>query len=306
MTIVHLVAHLQARDVSLVPGLAGERLGRPPAGLGPTQLARRHRGGEGLGQRVWHGLRGAFPQTFGAVLMPDHLHLVSRVKDPAQARRTLAHVLRGVSAGLGPATWQPVPPSEPVPDLHHLRRVLRYVALNPCRAHPQLAADPLEWLPSTHRDLVGATVDPWVRAEDLAALLREPVAGFAERWHRYVSTDPSVHLEGTPLPALEPGLLEACTLPDLRRAVSRACCCPEDDLQRRGSLRDLLLMLAHHLTGLDRTALATECGLARTTLWRARQKPVEDRHVRAVLLTLADPRLRGRARPDGDPREMLG
>ncbi len=62
----------------------------------------------------------------------------------------------------------------------------------------------LAWPWSTHRGALGAEADPWVRAEELAAVLGRPARGFGEWLHGYVSGDPDVNLAGTPAPVRDP------------------------------------------------------------------------------------------------------
>jgi hypothetical protein len=65
------------------------------------------------------------------------------------------------------------------------------VHLNPSRS--SLVTDPLVWPFSTHRDACGLAVPGVVpREHDV------------ERFHRYVSSDPRVAVNGTPLPTLRP------------------------------------------------------------------------------------------------------
>jgi hypothetical protein len=156
--------------------------------------------------RAWRALSAALATALAAVLMPTHLHLLVAAADPDELRRGLGALLSGLtrSGAFGPARrlWEPVPPPEPVPDRCHLRRLVRYLALNPCR--DGLCADPLSWLWSTHRDVMGAAVEPWVTPERLAAALRESPRGFAAAHHAYVAADPTVDVNGTPPPRPAP------------------------------------------------------------------------------------------------------
>ncbi len=149
--------------------------------------------------RAWSLLRHAFPRALAACLMPNHLHLIGPGDDPERDRRSVSRVLVTLMSGRGPGHWEPVPVPAVVPDLRHLRRQVRYVALNPCR--DGLCRDPLEWPWSTHRDVMGAVVDPWLTADSLAAAFGERATGFRSRLQTYVSADPSVSTRGTSVPS---------------------------------------------------------------------------------------------------------
>lgn len=146
------------------------------------------------GCRLFDALRRAFPELVGLVLMPDHLHLMLPHADRGgRLPKVLSGYTRWLtakSAGrVGTHLWQPIPPAEPLADAQKIRRSIRYLQLNPCRKG--LAPDPLSWPLSTHRDLLGFSTSPMT-------LVGESAAAF----HRYVSSDPSVCTEGSPIPAI--------------------------------------------------------------------------------------------------------
>ena len=118
---------------------------------------------------IWSKLRKAFPAALAAVLMPNHIHVLSPSECPDAAQRRLRDVLGGFTRHQHPGSavpvWVPPPIPTTIPDRRHLARQVRYVALNPCRAG--LAPDPLTWPWSTHRDVIGAISHPWVPAERL-------------------------------------------------------------------------------------------------------------------------------------------
>ena len=238
--------------------------------------------------------------------MPNHLHLLLDATDPERERTRLAHVLGSVFRGEGRGTWKPMPPPERITQGLHLWRQIRYVHLNPCRA--ELVKDPLEWPWSTHRGVVGAEVDPWVSARDLAAALGEQTHGFRERLHAYVSGDPSVQVAGTPFPTLAPARrIAAVPLDVVRRAALAAT------PWSRGSERlRAIVVLAQHQGWFDANVVAEACGVT----------PQAVRHLRRggeptapALLCLGDARLQLGARslrlrlrakpilPFGSPRE---
>src|SRR5687767_13208298 len=100
---------------------------------------------------AWERLRQLYPDALAATLMPDHLHLVI----PAtENEHRLGGFLGSVSRQLGVRNlWQRLAIPTPLPNRKHLRRTVRYLALNPCR--DQLCSDPLEWIWSTYRDVIG-------------------------------------------------------------------------------------------------------------------------------------------------------
>ncbi len=141
------------------------------------------------GVRLYALVASAFPGLVALCVMPDHVHLLlphgeglGRLRDVMSAFARWRRQHRGEPSG---STWERAPEPEFVPPDKELR-VLRYVHLNPCRKG--LVDDPLAWPLSTHRELVGL------------------VPGSAEphprpRWlHTYVSSDPTVSVEGTTLP----------------------------------------------------------------------------------------------------------
>ena len=226
-------------------------------------------------RRMWRALRRTFPEALACCLMGNHLHLMVEA-DPARAVRALRRLIASQ-----PGWWMPpTPPKVLAGKREKVRRELRYILLNPCRA--RMVADPLEWVWSTHRDLVGASIDPWVPAERLAWL------GSPRELHAYISADPSVAVEGTPFPRVEPGP-EFFGLRDVWQATRRATRATDDEIRARGVPRRVFLQLAR-AQGFDRPAALGELvGCHRTTVFRAWQAaPV----YQPALLCLHDARLR--------------
>lgn len=172
-------------------------------------------------------MRAAFPDAYGAALMPDHPH-VAAAGDPAKLRWRMARVLGGFAKrhrlGLGIAE---VSVTGPVEDATKLLRLVRYIGLNAPRGG--LVPDPLAWVFSTHRDVVGAIADPWIDADRLAIAIARRGDGFGAWYHRYVSADPSVCTRGTepPQPA-EPTVMPSTPLARIADAVQAALRCPAD------------------------------------------------------------------------------
>jgi len=265
VAVVHLVAHLA---------------------LGRRDLAEFE-----LAQRVWEGMKAAFPAALAAMVIPDHVHMAAEEDDPDGGRRRLARALSRASYGRGRGLWLPVPQPEVVRE-GKLRRVVRYVALNPCRR--RLVGDPLAWQWSTYRDVMGVAVDPWVTDERLARALGERREGFRRRFHGYVTRDERVDVGARAYPekaALDPPKLWQ---PDeLALAVTSALRLPLDALRRKGTgpARKLLVALARTVRMNDTSALARLCGITPTAirLMKPRFTQVE---LDAALLCLESERLR--------------
>ncbi len=189
---------------------------------------------EPLAPVVWGALRRAFPTALGCVLMPNHLHLIAVEPSGEIAVTKLRAVMSGVRrsvAGKG-LVWERAPAPVAVPDAFHLLRQLRYVALNPARAG--LIDDPLAWMWSTHRDVGGAVVDPWVRAETIARRLGQSLHEFARTHHGYVSADPTVRVDGTPFPvAASPSRIAEHPLGTIAAAARAATRASAIDIRRR-------------------------------------------------------------------------
>jgi hypothetical protein len=171
-----------------------------------------------------------------------------------------------------------------------LARQVRYVALNPCRA--RLVSCPLAWPWSTHRDVVGCVLDPWVTSERLAAALGQRAHGFAARHHAYVSGDPRARVEGTPLPtAAEPTELSRFSLRHIAEAVAAATRAPLDAVRHRGFSRALFVPLAFDQGWVHVARLAQLCNCSARTITRLSQTIDQDA-LRIARLCLGDARLR--------------
>jgi hypothetical protein len=227
---------------------------------------------------LWWRLRRMFEHVLAACLMPDHLHVLVHAASADALRRLVGYQLGAFARELGAGPqWQPVPPPLPVLGDDKLERQMRYALLNPVRAG--FVGDPASWLWSTHRDVIGARADPWVTPVELAVALGRPDEGFVEWFHRYVSSDPSVAVDGSPLPLLATG----GTLDEIARAVS--CAATEDVTRRR-----LFALVAAHV-GHPRRVIAAELGISPDTVTRWTRRPAPEL-LRAGLLCLGDERLR--------------
>ena len=225
--------------------------------------------------RMWVMLNKAWPDALAICLMSNHLHVIVD-GDPKALRIRLARICGRHASGLG-RVWQPVPEPTPISGLDKLRRQVRYVALNPCRAG--LCTDPLGWLWSTHLDVVLGR-----RADILVALQTGLVAH-----HAYVSGDPSTDVEGTALPnAAALDGMSRFRLVDHGRAACVVARSGPEALRRRGPARSLFLRLAHE-DGWTRTApLMDITGMTRGGVSTAARLPVDTTE---GALVLGDPRL---------------
>lgn len=240
---------------------------------------------------AWVRLRALFPGALGAVLMPNHLHLIIPAGPDAKTTVPLAHCLAQLSSKLSlpPRTWE-VAATSVVPDSKHLARQVRYVALNPCR--DGLCKDPLEWKWSTYRGTLGAVADPWVRFDRLAGALGWESRGFRQRLHSYVSGDPSVHSEGTRFPVPAPS--REFALVPLERVAQAAIAATEAEpgaIRRRHRARTLFVLLAWHQGWRDAALVARYAQVDRKTLY-PKLKGRSDDLLAAGALCLGDDRLR--------------
>ncbi len=244
---------------------------------------------EPVAARLWHGLRKAFPLALAAILMPDHFHLILRCIDWRAARRRLAHVAAGAVWGLGRGTWWPIEPPREISNFKHLRRQVRYVHLNPNRDH--LVDDPARWLWSTHRDALGAVVQPWVSPTRLAAELRWVCPAFGDEFHHFVSADFTVDVGGTapPRPFVDRGGVVP-DLDDVIAAVAVARRTSVDTVLATPASRRLALGLAREV-GWNETPLLREVfGVSRRTVARSGLRR-DDPRLAPLLLILGDERL---------------
>lgn len=225
--------------------------------------------------RLWHAILRAVPGPTALCLMPNHIHLVCAESRAARVGRALSGFVRWRNARSG-ETGRLIarsPEPESIIGETKLRRQIRYVHLNPCRAH--LVQDPIAWPYSTHLDAVGLA-SPAVRKAYF-----EP-----HRLHAYISADPAVSPDGTELP-VPPGRL--LSLDEVLTGVTAAMRTPAELLlQRRAPGRQLLLECARGMTRASSTEIAGRFGCSRSSVQRVR--PVE---VPLVAALGTDPRLAG-------------
>ncbi|MCB9683542.1 MAG: hypothetical protein H6735_00715 [Alphaproteobacteria bacterium] len=219
------------------------------------------------GLALWRRVLRVAPRTVALVVMPDHLHLLHASDNRLELAQALSGYARWRNRARGERgrVFEPLPSAIPIGTGDKRSRAIRYVHLNPCRA--RLVSDPLAWPLSTHRDALGLALPAAIRAH------ADP-----EDFHRYVSSDPSVNVDGTELP-------KAGEAPDPERvlqAISALTRTPVAQLRCKGPARNLLVGAMRELCPEQPVSQ-----VHRTTAWRRRSIGVPTDRVVSVL---ADPR----------------
>lgn len=225
------------------------------------------------------------PHALAACVLPDHIHIV--VLGPESAARAAANrVVRSFSARMRVADVWDEPGVKPILNTKHLRRALRYSALNPVRA--RLIADPLAWPWSTHRGAIGAEAIPWVSAREMCTAIGVSTADPARWWHDRVGVDADSGLLRSPFPA-PPASTRVARIP-LERIVcaARSATLWEPEMQRRATCVELALEQGWR----DTRVLSEALGVAGSTIdrYKSRSGAREDA-MRAARLCLGDERL---------------
>jgi len=240
---------------------------------------------------LWAHAREAFPEAIAAVLMPSHPHLVVATTDVEEVKRRLGRLLGQLRRrfGIGAPLGRDVSASVILAG-DKLERQVRYVLLNPCR--DRLVRCPLAWPWTTHRDVVGAIVDPWVTAPRLATALGFPARDFVARHHAYVSGDPSAQVEGTALPVVASSTrMPTYGLRAIADATIAATRLPFPAIRQRGLARNLFVSLAYDQGWDHPTKLAEVCGCEARAIRRLATS-VDGPALAAARLCLGDVRLR--------------
>ncbi|OFZ81846.1 MAG: hypothetical protein A2583_10580 [Bdellovibrionales bacterium RIFOXYD1_FULL_53_11] len=186
-----------------------------------------------------------FPEHVAAVVMPNHFHILlpEEAKSENIPQKMGAFIATISKQKRLEKLWQKIPAPALIPDHYHLRRQVRYLALNPCRKG--LCADPLEWLWSSYREAMGAAVVSKDFGGRLAQSLRLSHAGFRVRFHSYVSGDPSVKVAGTPPPIpASPHVWAEHSITEVLRASAAALRLHPSEVRHRGPLRILFVHMA--------------------------------------------------------------
>lgn len=240
---------------------------------------------------AWALLSKLFPEMLAAVLMPNHLHLVvSESEGRSAVRKRIEGFLSGSSRRTGIVhLWQPIPDGQVIPDLKHVRRIVRYIALNPCRS--KLCRDPLEWYWSTYREVMGAVVESKQSPERLARELGVERLDFLSWLHPYVSGDPTVRVGGTALPtAATPAYLSEYSPGAILSASAAALRLPITAVQGRGPLRGLFIHLAIRHGWCRPKRLAEVCGLSERAVYHIAHQTMPP-GISSAELCLGDERL---------------
>lgn len=243
---------------------------------------------------LWARLRARFPAVFACVLMPDHLHLLVKFASAEALMKLMASELSGFTRSLkrGPGPlWKAVEDPRTIPNLKHLRRQIRYVHLNPCR--DKLASDPLEWEWSTHREYIGASALSWVDRKGVDEVFDYPSRLFGERFHHYVSSDPSVRVGGTLIPERVPPREIVASLSSVEWAVLQATRARSDSRHHPTPERRLMLLAAQRLGATGREHLSEWVGIRPRAIQDVLRAPVsarEEVELKAVFLLLSDRR----------------
>jgi hypothetical protein len=231
----------------------------------------------------WLRMRRTFPEAAAACLMPNHPHvLVEGERDDLRER--LCGLMSGLARHLQlPKLWEPAPTPTPIRTAEHLERQVKYVVLNPCRA--RITDDPLAWPWTTYRGLLGAELDPWVHAGDLAPVVHRPVDGFENALHAYVGNDASVSKSARRFPQPAPQGVAATPMTDIARAATSVT--PWGSRQLR---RDVAVALARHQGWRQSGVIGAALGCSARSIDRAR--PVRTGALHAAALALGTPALR--------------
>jgi len=241
---------------------------------------------DGVARWMMRALRRTWPEALSACLMPSHLHLLLACADAEQERKRLARIAAAFSQHSGQQrVWRPVESPRLVTDHAHLIRTIRYVHLNPCRS--RLVDDPLMWPYSTHRDVVGAVVDPWVPADRVAAAIRYRGRGFRDWYHQFVSSEARVAraLRDRLRPA-EPRLVPTVPLQTIVEAVVAATPWSTIHVRRRA-----VVLLAVHQGWDDPRLLARAANLTPRHV-RNLMRESSPEVLAAAAMCLGDARLR--------------
>jgi hypothetical protein len=239
---------------------------------------------------LWQRLRERFPHALAAVVLPNHLHLIADAGPDAAA--ALAPIVASAAQRFAPRGLGVVrhasPTARPVP-LHELEDRIIHVLRNPVRAG--YTDDPLRWEWTTLRDVVGATVDPWITAGRLATTLGRWPRRFVEDFCGECTRDPRTG-QSTPCPRpVRRSPRPRYSLPALWLATTMALRGLPRDRRRRDLARVMFLQLADHQGYGRDPAVARAAGASPRTHERIVALP-DASLLGPALVCLGDERLR--------------
>lgn len=227
--------------------------------------------------------------------MPNHIHLMVITSKPDRAKWSLSVELRAWTQRFHPGTavWSPVPKGEKVPDKLQLKRQIRYVHLNPCRA--KIVGDPFQWEWSTHRDVTGCVTEPWSDVQTLVECFGVSRARLGEAMHRYISGDPSVAVAGTPMirayregaPIFASFAAGVSDVSQILLAV--AVSLREKAVLKRGRLRQITVHVSNRLNLIPNPA---KLSISQRHWNHLLTQSVDEQSIQVVLKILSDPRCR--------------
>ena len=256
-------------------------------------------------------MRRCFPEALAAVLMPNHLHLVTPDRG-LRGSRSIGRLLAGASRGSARWSgkgrwWETVEPPELLSSRDKVMRMVRYAWLNPCRpwrhrSHAvRLVDDPLAWSWSTLRDSIGAVADPWVPAERVAVAFGWPLGDdVRERLHAYAARDDHVAVEARVFPRRPSRVaVPVGSLSEIMNAALAATRAPAEALRERTAARRVAIGLCYRQGWSHPAQLAPLFEVHPNTVCRIARSASEE-EVEAAALCL-DARLR--LGPDANMRE---
>lgn len=255
-----------------------------------TRLGRLELADPAVARRYWRYLRDGFPDTLAASIMTNHNHLITPTADPERARIRFARATGAIARGHGRGVWEPTIYADPIETPESLRSAVRYVITNPCESG--YVCDPLEWIWSTHRDVVGAIADPWVDAGHLLDLMGMPDVCSPEQFHRWIMLSDRVPINPTPFPKFPaPGLAGQFTIREAAQAAASAYRIDVRRLFKHRSARALFVEICRVYGWDDIEQMTAALSISRRTIWRDRNSPPGESITAAGALYLGDPRL---------------
>ncbi len=232
-------------------------------------------------------------RPFALALMPDHLHAMLRDLDEwfrlRLGLRAYALQRNHLRREKGPVFEHDVIPR--VVPADRVGRERRYIHLNPCRVTPPIVRDPLAYDFTSHRDAVRLAVP----------LALTPVRDRVD-FHKYVSSDPKVRVDGTLLPVASTESDVIPTWSEVLAAVSALTRTPAGMLATELVSRDLIIHGARRLARLRAQEIADRLDLHAATVHRVLDRLCPDLPI--VRDVIGDPRFA--LLPDDDLRGTAG